>query len=84
MDTKGKMILGFLAGAAAGAIIGVLMAPDKGTETRKKIVESGADLTDEWKEKFDTFLAGLNEKIKPVKEEWLEREKSGSKEIHNV
>lgn len=77
MDTKTKIVLGVLAGAAAGALLGVLMAPDKGSETRKKIMESGSDLSDEWKEKLDTFLAGLNEKITPVKDEWTEKEKSG-------
>lgn len=34
---KGKLVLGTFAGIAAGALIGVLYAPDKGTTTRKQI-----------------------------------------------
>jgi branched-subunit amino acid transport protein AzlD len=30
-------LLGFLAGAAAGAVIGILYAPEKGSQTRKNI-----------------------------------------------
>jgi gas vesicle protein len=80
MDTKSKVILGVLAGVAAGAALGLLLAPDKGSETRKKIADSGSDLADEWKEKFDDFLAGMNEKFKPVKEElkdWKEGKSNG-------
>ena len=30
-------LLGFIAGAAAGTLAGILIAPEKGAETRKKI-----------------------------------------------
>ncbi len=84
METKTKVVIGVLAGAAIGAVLGVLFAPDKGSETRKKLADSGSDLTDEWKEKFDQILAGLDEKIKPVKEEWIETIKSNGKHPHTV
>ncbi|MES2590706.1 MAG: YtxH domain-containing protein [Bacteroidota bacterium] len=84
MDSTGKVVLGVLAGAAVGALVGVLFAPDKGTETRKKIAESSTDLMDEWKEKFDDLIAGLNEKVQPVKDnakEWAEKGKSKIEEV---
>ena len=39
-----KTLLGFLAGAAVGALAGILLAPDKGSETRKKISKKTGDL----------------------------------------
>ena len=32
-----KAVLGFVAGAAVGALVGILFAPDSGSNTRKKI-----------------------------------------------
>lgn len=37
MTSNTKIILGILAAAAAGAAIGILMAPEKGSELRRKI-----------------------------------------------
>ncbi|MGZ3864896.1 MAG: YtxH domain-containing protein [Bacteroidia bacterium] len=34
---RGQIMIAVLAGAAIGGILGVLFAPDKGTETRKKL-----------------------------------------------
>lgn len=41
-----KAVLGFLAGLATGAILGVLFAPNAGKETRIKIVEGAKDVRD--------------------------------------
>jgi gas vesicle protein len=54
--SRGKIILGALAGVAAGALIGILFAPDKGTETRKKIVHKGEEYVDELKKKINGLL----------------------------
>ena len=53
---RGKIILGVLAGVAAGALIGILFAPDKGTEMRKKIVHKGEEYVDNLKEKVNDIL----------------------------
>ena len=67
--SAGKILLGVVAGLAAGALLGVLFAPEKGTETRRIIKRKGEDLTDEFKEKFEDFLETVTEKFEKVKEE---------------
>ena len=47
-----KLIGALLLGAAVGGALGILLAPDKGSETRKKILAKSDDLTDSLKEKF--------------------------------
>lgn len=67
--SSGKVLLGVLAGLAAGAMIGVLFAPDKGTVTRKNITKKGEDYADAVKEKFNEFLDSISDKFDMVKEE---------------
>jgi gas vesicle protein len=51
-----KLVGALLVGAAVGAALGILFAPDKGSETRKKIAGKTGDLTDSLQEKFKAFL----------------------------
>ncbi len=60
--SSGKVLASVLAGAAAGAILGILFAPDKGTETRRKIAEKGADLADNVKGKVNEYADVISEK----------------------
>ncbi len=69
MDS-GKIVLGVLAGLAAGALLGILFAPDKGSETRKKISQKGQDYVDTLNDKVNDLLEGINEKIDTVKSEF--------------
>lgn len=55
-NNTGKLIGALLLGAAIGGALGILFAPDKGSETRKKISAKGSDLTDDLKEKFNGFI----------------------------
>ena len=46
MNTKSKVLLGILGAAAAGVVIGLLVAPDKGNETRKKLKKTAGEWAD--------------------------------------
>jgi gas vesicle protein len=58
----GKVVLGVIGGAAAGALIGVLFAPDRGSETRKKILDAGKDYLGDWQGKIEGFRQSANNK----------------------
>ena len=65
---KGKFLLGILAGAAAGAILGVLFAPNKGVDTRKKIKQRGDDLVNGVKDGVNSTVDNINQKIDRFKD----------------
>ncbi len=65
----GKMILSIAVGVAAGAVIGVLLAPDKGTETRRKITDRSNEYADGLKHKFNDFVESMLDKFDSVKSE---------------
>ncbi|MFN8243672.1 MAG: YtxH domain-containing protein [Ferruginibacter sp.] len=61
MNNTAKVLTALAAGAAAGAILGVLFAPDKGSETRRKISERGKKFSAGVKEKFQQGRTRFNE-----------------------
>lgn len=61
MNENGKIVTALLAGLAAGAVLGLLFAPDKGSETRDKINDSLADLGEAIKERAEEQLDQLND-----------------------
>lgn len=67
--SSGKVVLGLLAGVAAGALAGILFAPAKGSKTRKRILRKGEDLVDDLKDKFDDLLEVVTKKVEKVKED---------------
>lgn len=65
MKKYNGLLLSLGIGLAVGGILGVLFAPDKGSETRRKIKESGNKLTGSVKNKLNL----TKEKINKFKEE---------------
>jgi gas vesicle protein len=66
MNDNTKVVVALLAGLAAGAALGILFAPEKGTETRDKLTESLKKLGDSIREtaanEIDN-LVGLKDKV---------------------
>ena len=46
MTSRNKVVLGILGAAAAGVVIGLLIAPEKGKDIRKKIKDTAGDWAD--------------------------------------
>lgn len=69
-----SLIIGVLGGVAVGALLGILFAPAKGTDTRKKIAKKGKDLKDNLKDtaskyadKFSETVDGLKNHVSDMK-----------------
>jgi len=74
MTTQSKVLLGILGAAAAGVVIGLLIAPEKGEDMRKKIRKTAGDwaenLSHLWARSKEAAEDGLNdvkEKVKQAK-----------------
>jgi gas vesicle protein len=68
MSNSSKILLGFLAGAAIGGALGILLAPDKGSETRRRIVERGSEFGDSISDFGETVKEKFNDVVDGVKD----------------
>jgi gas vesicle protein len=64
MNSTSKVILALVGAAAAGAIIGLLVAPEKGSDLRKKITDTAGD----WTSQLNQLLASGKEQLNNLKE----------------
>lgn len=61
-----KVLLGVLGGVAVGAIAGILFAPEKGSKTRKKILDKGKSYAKDAKGKFADLTKDLASKYENI------------------
>jgi gas vesicle protein len=83
-ESTGKMLAGFIIGAAVGAVAGILFAPDKGSVTRKKIAdkakETGEDIKETISGKFEEAKDFVTERIEKKKHKKTNHD--GASEYH--
>ena len=56
MENSAKVAGGMIVGALIGGALGILFAPCKGTETRRKLRMKSDDIADGIQDKLDTYL----------------------------
>lgn len=81
MSTQ-KVLIGAFAGLVAGAIVGILIAPSRGAETRQKIADSAGDISNKMRDIYGRIGEGINglkstigRKTTEMKDEFTNRSK---------
>jgi len=64
MNSTGKVLLAIIGAAAAGAIIGMLLAPEKGSDLRKKL----SDTAEDWSSQLSQLLASGKAQLDNLKQ----------------
>jgi gas vesicle protein len=83
MNDNSKVLVGLLVGLAAGAALGLLFAPEKGSETRDRLSQSLKDLGDSIKDKAadeinnlsnlkDKVVTSVKSKLRQSEDEFVE------------
>lgn len=83
MNDNSKVLIGLLTGLAAGAALGLLFAPEKGSETRDRLNQSLKELGDSIKDMAadeinnlsslkDKVVGSVKGKLKDAEEEFVD------------
>ena len=84
MNDNSKAILALFAGLAAGAALGMLLAPEKGSETRNRINDSLTELGNELREKVNSGLQSIKGKAEELSGKANEMTGKAGKAAHSA
>ena len=86
MGNSNKILIAALAGVAAGAVAGLLLAPEKGSKLRKRLAKKGINAKDDVMEKIEEGLSSLQQLkssiLSSVKEATDDVKEKGAKAKH--
>ncbi|MBL0232487.1 MAG: YtxH domain-containing protein [Chitinophagaceae bacterium] len=82
MNSNSKLLLGILGAAAAGVVIGLLIAPEKGIEMRSRIARKATDLGNSLSSGFNNILSKADDEMEEMKGK-ARRAKSAAEENLN-
>jgi gas vesicle protein len=81
---SGKILSGILAGFAAGAILGMLYAPDKGSATRRKISDKSDEYSEELKARYEELVNMFRSKYGEAKKSAMDIADEGKETLAYV
>jgi gas vesicle protein len=80
MNTTTKIAIGILGAAAAGVVIGLLLAPEKGSETRKKVKETAGG----WVDSLTHLFENGKHEIDAMKEKVMQGKASAEEKVNRI
>lgn len=78
----GKILLGVLSGAAAGAALGVLFAPRKGVDTRQEISDKSNDYINGSKNRINDVVNNVSSSFEKLKSKAIKKNKKIQSEMN--
>lgn len=84
MTTKMKVALGILGAVAAGVAIGILIAPEKGKDTRKKLKKTAGDWAENLSHLFVRAKEEAEDGIESVKEKGRSAKASAEEKVNKL
>lgn len=80
MTTNSKIILGLVGAAAAGVLVGLLLAPEKGSDLRKKVKDTAGD----WASHLTDLFANAKGEIDNLKSKGAKAANEAGNKFNNV
>ena len=80
MTTRTKVIMGLVGAAAAGVIVGLLVAPEKGSDMRKKVGDTATD----WAGRLTDLFANAKGEVDNLKTKGANMAKEAANKFSSV